>query len=149
VSGDFANARLNEDGYLEDVDEADRESEPGEAYSSDSDNENDREPRARASKASGDPTLGEDSGEARGSSSSADLDTPDGSGVERSRSLKQKFAEWKAEKDELHRQHKGIKQYKPVRTLDWVGQTAKSAGAGLKNKFDLQDRRSQHVETEL
>ena len=69
--------------------------------------------------------------------------------LQHSRSFKEKFHDWKAEKDELHRQHKGVKQYKPVRTMSWLGQGAKNVGAELKGKFDLQDRRVWHVETEL
>lgn len=122
ASGDFAQSRVNTAGYLEDGDD----SEPGEAAGSDADDDD------------------------ADSSDSDEQDAVDGGeGVQRSRSLKEKFTDWKAEKHELHRQHKGIKQYKPVRTMSWLGQSAKSAGAGLKDRFDLQDRRSTHVETEL
>ncbi|KAJ1026907.1 hypothetical protein NDA16_002201 [Ustilago loliicola] len=133
VSGDFANARVNTSGYLEDAEKEDKE--PGEAYNSDSDEE-----RTHTK---------QETQEGDGGQSSSDSEGEGGEGVRRSRSMKEKFADWKAEKDELHRQHKGIKQFKPVRTMSWIGQTARSAGAGVKGKFDLTDRRVQGVETEL
>lgn len=135
VSGDFANSRVNTSGYLEDADEKDEE--PGEAYSSNSDEDqtNTKQDTQRE---------GEEE-----SSNDSEVEIGEGQGVKRSRSMKEKFADWKAEKDELHRQHKGIKQFKPVRTMSWIGQTAKSAGAGVKGKFDMTDRRVQGVETEL
>ena len=133
VSGDFATSRTNTAGYLEDI-EKDSTSEPGEAYDSDPASDDDTDSPPKPSQ----PTHPDQ-----------EEDSDGGDGLQTSRSLKQKFAEWKAEKDELHRQHKGIKQYKPVRTMSWIGQNAKSAGAGLKDKFDLGDRRTQHVETEL
>ncbi|SJX63250.1 uncharacterized protein SRS1_14074 [Sporisorium reilianum f. sp. reilianum] len=124
VSGDFANARMDSEGYLEDGGVGKDDTEPGEDASLADDDDDD------------DWSDSEDQGGAPG-------------GTQRSRSLKEKFTDWKAEKHELHRRHKGIKQYKPVRTVEWLGQSVKSAGTGLKDRFDLQDRRSQHVETEL
>ncbi|SPC65915.1 uncharacterized protein UHOD_04743 [Ustilago sp. UG-2017b] len=132
VSGDFANARINTSGYLEDADSKDEM--PGEVYNSDSEDEEQSQPQADRDGSSSDS--GEDEEMEQG-------------GVKRSRSLKEKFTDWKADKDELHRQHKGIKQFKPVRTMGWLGQTARSAGADVKGKFDLTDRRVQGVETEL
>ncbi|GAC97607.1 hypothetical protein PHSY_005193 [Pseudozyma hubeiensis SY62] len=141
VSGDFANSRTNTAGYLEDMDEAEHV-EPGEG-SDDSDTSDEDERAAETRRKEGSLGDSEDQEDAE------DAGENEGAGLQRSRSLKQKYSDWKAEKEELHRQHKGIKQFKPVRTVSWLGQTAKSAGAGLKDRFDLQDRRSQHVETEL
>lgn len=144
VSGDFEMARENTAGYLEDKDRHE-EGEPGEAYSDDDDDDDEDDSSGgldehpSRDKHTGDTQDGEDT----------DDDEEDGGSVGRSRSLKQKFTDWKAEREELHRQHKGIKQFKPVRTVSWLAETAKSTGAGLKTKFDLQDRRAQHIETEL
>ncbi|TKY85505.1 hypothetical protein EX895_005667 [Sporisorium graminicola] len=127
VSGDFANSRMNTEGYLEEVDDVVQPGTDDDDNDADS-TDSDAEPDAGSAEAGG--------GEG-------------GEGLQRSRSLKDKFTDWKAEKNELHRQHKGIKQFKPVRTMTWIGQSAKSAGVGLKDRFDMQDRRDQHVETEL
>lgn len=135
VSGDFANSRINTAGYLEDNDDDDQV-ELGETDEDDTDQES--EPRA-----------GKRVENAEDMEDADDAGENDEAGLQRSRSLKQKFADWKAEKDELHRQHKGIQQFKPVRTMAWLGQSAKSTGSGLMDRLDLQDRRSQHVETEL
>ncbi|EST05302.1 C2 domain protein [Kalmanozyma brasiliensis GHG001] len=130
VGGDFAESRVNTRGYLEDMNDQSEE-EPGEEYDS-----------------SDDDVDAQDSSPSDGRENAAqDENTMEG--MKRNRSLKEKVADWKAEKAELHRQHKGLTAHKPVRTLEWVCTTVKSASAGLKDRFDLQDRRSQHVETEL
>lgn len=60
-----------------------------------------------------------------------------------------KFRKWSEERKELHRQHRGIKQYKVARTASWLGKGVRESGSRAINSLKLQDRRSGQVESEL
>ncbi|MCO5596105.1 hypothetical protein L7F22_050165 [Adiantum nelumboides] len=64
-------------------------------------------------------------------------------------SILDKLRNWKDERKELHRQHKGLKQYKGVRTAAWIGRGIRDRGSRAANSLTLQDRRAGQVETEL
>ncbi len=148
VSGDFASYRENKEGYLEEVGEDEGGLNEGDEDDSDTEGEMDQNETAYHPSQKKDNLDDRDDDNHDQEEEDEDNDN-DNKVVRRSRSIKQKFRDWKAEKEELHRQHKGIKQYKPVRTIDWISQTAKSKGASLVGKFDIQDRRTSHIETEL
>jgi len=63
--------------------------------------------------------------------------------------LKEKFKKWSEERKELHRQQRGIKQFKPVRTATWLANSAGDKVKRVSGSFNIQDRRSQHVESEM
>lgn len=60
-----------------------------------------------------------------------------------------KLKKWTDERRELHRQHKGLKQYKVVRTASWLGKGVKDRSHRAYDSFKMQDRRAGQVETEL
>lgn len=60
-----------------------------------------------------------------------------------------KLHKWKEERKELHRQHRGLKQFKTVRTASWLKQSAVSSASRALHRFDLGDRRTNNIETEL
>lgn len=64
-------------------------------------------------------------------------------------SILDKFRNWKDERKELHRQHKGLKQYKGIRTATWIGRGIRDRGSRAANSLTLQDRRAGQVESEL
>lgn len=60
-----------------------------------------------------------------------------------------KVRKWSDERRELHRQHRGIKQYKTARTATWIGHGIKERGAKVINNLTIQDRGVKQVESEL
>ncbi|UZJ50734.1 hypothetical protein CBS101457_000054 [Exobasidium rhododendri] len=60
-----------------------------------------------------------------------------------------KFRKWSEERKELHRQQRGIKQYKLARTATWLGKGVKHSGSRAVNKLKIQQRRTGQVESEL
>ncbi|PWN48480.1 hypothetical protein IE53DRAFT_407058 [Violaceomyces palustris] len=65
------------------------------------------------------------------------------------RKVVEKLRRWREEKRELHRRHRGLKQYKAVRTATWISNSAKSKGSMAIKRISLQDKRTNDVETEL
>ena len=60
-----------------------------------------------------------------------------------------KLRKWSDERRELHRQHRGIKQYKVARTASWLGKGVRESGSRAMQGLKVQDRRSVQIESEL
>ncbi|CAO1629588.1 unnamed protein product [Jaminaea pallidilutea] len=63
--------------------------------------------------------------------------------------LSEKFDKWRAETKELHRQHRGIKSHKAVRSADWILRGAKQGGERVKRGLKVQERGATNIESEL
>ncbi|KIP05468.1 hypothetical protein PHLGIDRAFT_30925 [Phlebiopsis gigantea 11061_1 CR5-6] len=76
--------------------------------------------------------------------------TSDGSfdtGDEKKGPLK-KFQEWRRHEKELHRQHRGIMQAKPARTVEWVKDSMEDGIHHIKDRFSMKTMKP-GVETEV
>jgi len=60
-----------------------------------------------------------------------------------------KLKDWKDERKELHRQHKGAKQWKAARTATWLGNGIKDGGAKAAHSLGFKEKRGAQVESEL
>lgn len=65
-----------------------------------------------------------------------------------SRGLRAQAADYKKNHKELHRKHRGLMQFKPVRTLDWAGGKAKRAKSKVGEMFEHSEK-DQGIETEV
>lgn len=119
-TGDFAEARRDE------VDDAESQDSDGESASGD-DGEEQREKKLGA----------------------ADQDSEDDDDSSDEEGLKEKFKKWRQENKELHRQHKGIKAHKPIRTASWLVSSAKTGSARIARSLTVEDRGRQQIDSEL
>ncbi|KAI0089465.1 hypothetical protein BDY19DRAFT_942448 [Irpex rosettiformis] len=62
--------------------------------------------------------------------------------------LLQKLKDWKDHEKELHRDHRGLMQMKPVRTAEWVKDNIEEGAHAVKNRFAMKGRKPD-VETEV
>ncbi|QRV80408.1 C2 domain-containing protein [Ceratobasidium sp. AG-Ba] len=60
----------------------------------------------------------------------------------------QMFKEWKEHEHELHREHRGLMQTKPMRTANWLKDGVKKGGHKIQERFS-QHSREPEVETEV
>ncbi|KZT54274.1 hypothetical protein CALCODRAFT_557073 [Calocera cornea HHB12733] len=65
-----------------------------------------------------------------------------------SKSLKDKFKDWRASQHSLHAQHRGVMQKKPARTTKWIKDTIKQEGHNVAQRFRMTERQPD-VETEV
>ncbi|PWN33168.1 uncharacterized protein FA14DRAFT_146898 [Meira miltonrushii] len=93
--------------------------------------------------------LGQEEGEPSESESDYDEEENTAGEYANEESILDRLRNWKDERKELHRQHKGLNQYKGVRTVTWIGRGIRDRGSRAANSLTLQDRRAGQVETEL
>ena len=72
----------------------------------------------------------------------------EGKGRPRKRSLVGKVKDWRQHEKELHRDHRGIMQAKPVRTAEWIKDNVKDSVHNAKDHFKMKSRQPD-VETEV
>ncbi|CAO1632276.1 unnamed protein product [Parajaminaea phylloscopi] len=60
-----------------------------------------------------------------------------------------KWRQWRREARELHRQQRGIKSHKPVRSVEWLWDSAKAGSSQLKRKLTVQERSADQVDSEI
>ena len=77
-----------------------------------------------------------------------DDDGGEGKGRPRKRSLVGKVKDWRQHEKELHRDHRGIMQAKPVRTAEWIKDNVKDSVHNAKDHFKMKSRQPD-VETEV
>ncbi|TBU59824.1 hypothetical protein BD310DRAFT_1038272 [Dichomitus squalens] len=77
-----------------------------------------------------------------------DNDNGDGGERPRKRSLMEKVKDWRQHEKELHRDHRGIMQAKPVRTAEWIKDNVKDSVHNAKDHFKMKTRQPD-VETEV
>ncbi|CAL1709607.1 unnamed protein product [Somion occarium] len=63
-------------------------------------------------------------------------------------SIRQKFKKWKDNEAELHRDHRGMMQAKPVRTAEWIKDNVEDAAHAVKERFSMTTRKPD-IETEV
>lgn len=71
-----------------------------------------------------------------------------GSDGEGKKGFVQKLKDWKSNEQELHRDHRGLMQLKPVRTAEWVKDNVEEGAHAVKNRFAMKGRKPD-VETEV
>ncbi|KAI0703039.1 hypothetical protein BC835DRAFT_1079650 [Cytidiella melzeri] len=69
-------------------------------------------------------------------------------GGEGKRGIVQRLKDWKENEQELHRDHRGLMQMKPVRTAEWIKDNVEEGAHALKTRFAMKGRRP-GVETEV
>ena len=79
-----------------------------------------------------------------------DASCEDGSedGLPQHHKLKQRFAEWRDNERELHRDHRGMMQFKPVRSVAWMKDYVEGGAHAAKERFSMRTRKPD-VETEV
>ncbi|EIN08704.1 hypothetical protein PUNSTDRAFT_133889 [Punctularia strigosozonata HHB-11173 SS5] len=58
-----------------------------------------------------------------------------------------KFKEWKEHEKELHRDHRGVMQAKPARTMEWLKDNMEEGAHSLKGRFTMKERKP-NIDTE-
>ncbi|THH27196.1 hypothetical protein EUX98_g6993 [Antrodiella citrinella] len=69
-------------------------------------------------------------------------------GPSEKKGLKQRFKDWKANENELHRDHRGVMQMKPARTATWLKDNVEDGAHAIKERFSLRSRKPE-LETEV
>ena len=67
---------------------------------------------------------------------------------EHKKGVKDKFREWRQHEKELHKDHRGIMQAKPMRTAKWVLDNVEDRIHSAKDRFKMKSREPD-VETEV
>lgn len=87
-----------------------------------------------------------DDDEDHGSSSRDDEE--DGGEDEKKLGVIQKFKTWRKHEKELHREHRGIMQVKPMRTADWIKDNIEEGLHDVKERFSMKSQKPD-IETEV
>ncbi|KAH8101754.1 hypothetical protein BXZ70DRAFT_1071093 [Cristinia sonorae] len=74
-------------------------------------------------------------------------DEEEGNG-EGKRGLRERFKDWKDHESDLHRDHRGMKQFKPARTATWIKDNVEDGAHAVKERFSMRTRKPD-VETEV
>lgn len=79
-----------------------------------------------------------------------DGDVPDDGSSEsgEKKGVVQKFKDWRQHEKELHREHRGIMQVKPARTVEWLKDNVEEGAHAVKERFSMKNRKPD-VETEV